>query len=78
MLDGVGNDMILINVVMWGMVCDVVEMVEGMCWMGGLRYDVVGLIYILKNKKNNGIIGVSDFFEGEIVEELNDYLMMFV
>jgi len=75
--DGVGNDTISINVVTWGMARDAAETAEGMRWMGGLRYDVAGLIHILKNKKNNGIIGVSDSLEGEIVEESNDYLMMF-
>ena len=75
--DGVGDETISINVVTWGMARDAAETAEGMRWMGGLRYDVAGLMHILRNKKNNGVIGVSDSLEGDVVEESNDYLMMF-
>ena len=56
---------------------DAAETAEGMRWLGPARYDVAGLWHILKNKRNEATIGVSDALEGSFEEEHKDYLMMF-
>tara|TARA_B100000287_G_scaffold280999_1_gene264835 strand:- start:1522 stop:2448 length:927 start_codon:yes stop_codon:yes gene_type:complete len=75
--DGNGNETVSINVVTWGMARDAAETAEGMRWLGPARYDVAGLWHILKNKRNEATIGVSDALEGSFEEEHKDYLMMF-
>jgi len=76
-MDGRGNETVSINVVTWGMARDAAETAEGMRWLGPARYDVAGLWHILKNKRNEATIGVSDALEGSMEEKHQDYLMMF-